>query len=52
MRPYLILALTLLLLLGQAAIVGLGMFAPKVSENYRAVFIEHSRKNWTAPNPS
>ena len=46
MRGALILLLALLLLAGQAAIVGVGLFAPKVSPQYRAFFIDHTTTEW------
>ena len=42
--PRLILAL--FLLAAQALIVGLSLFAPRVSADYRAYFIEHSIHEW------
>jgi hypothetical protein len=48
MRPILVLALALLLLTLQAAILGLGLFAPHVSPQYRAFFIDHTSTDWQA----
>ena len=42
--PRLIFAL--LLIAAQALILGLGLFAPQVSSDYRAYFIEHSIHAW------
>jgi hypothetical protein len=46
MRPWLILAASLFLLAAQAGIVGLGLFAPHVSAQYRAFFIDHTTTDW------
>jgi hypothetical protein len=46
MRAYLILAIAIPLLLAQAGIVAIGLFAPHVSPQYRAFFIEHSTDEW------
>jgi hypothetical protein len=46
MRAPLILALALLLLLAQACIVGVGLFAPRVSAQYRAFFIDRTTTDW------
>ncbi len=48
MRPYIILGLAVLLLLAQAGVVALGLFAPHVSAQYRAFFIERSTTEWHA----
>jgi hypothetical protein len=46
MRARMILAVALLLLLAQAGIVGVGLFAPRVSAQYRAFFIDHTTTDW------
>ena len=46
MRRYLILAVALALLTAQAMIVGIGLFAPNVSQEYRAFFIDHTQTEW------
>jgi len=40
------LLLAIILLIAQAAIVAMGLFAPHVSAQYRAFFIEHSSSEW------
>lgn len=42
------LALAVLLLLAQAGIVAIGLFAPRVSAQYRAFFIAHTITAWVA----
>jgi len=46
MRPYITLLLAIFLLAAQATIVALGLFAPRVSPEYRAFFIEHTETVW------
>lgn len=42
--------LALMLIAAQALILGLGLFAPRVSPEYRAFFIEHSLQEWPGGN--
>jgi hypothetical protein len=46
MRATLILAVALGLLVAQAGIVGVGLFAPKVTAQYRAFFIDQTITDW------
>jgi hypothetical protein len=46
MRAILVLAMAILLLAAQAAIVGIGLLAPDVSPQYRAVFIDKTTDVW------
>lgn len=46
MRTVLTLAAALVLLVAQAAIVGMGLFRPHVSPQYRAFFIDHTITTW------
>ena len=48
MKRYLILALALILLGGQAAVVGIAIFKPHVSLQYRAFFIDRSSTIWNS----
>ena len=40
------LILALILLIAQAAIVALALFAPRVSTAYRAYFLDHTAAEW------
>lgn len=40
------LVLALVLIAAQAIVVGLGLFAPRVSDMYRAYFIDHTIDVW------
>lgn len=46
MRGIVALALALALFAAQAAIVGIGLFAPHVTAQYRAVFIDKITEDW------
>jgi hypothetical protein len=46
MRARMFLALAVILLLAQAGIVGVGLFVPRVSAQYRAFFIDHTTTDW------
>ncbi len=46
MRALFFLAVALALLVAQACIVGVGLFAPHVSAQYRAFFIDHTITDW------
>jgi hypothetical protein len=41
------LVFALVLIAAQAAILGIGLFAPNVSPQYRAYFLEHTTKVWS-----
>lgn len=46
MRAMAALALALALFAAQAAIVAIGLFAPNVTQQYRAVFIDKTTTQW------
>jgi hypothetical protein len=46
MNSHLRLLLAVTLLAAQAAIVALALFAPRVSPEYRAFFIDHTEQEW------
>lgn len=46
MRAGVILALALVLIALQAAILGVGLFAPRVTAQYRAYFIDQTVDTW------
>jgi hypothetical protein len=46
MRGIAALVLALVLFVAQAAIVAVGLFAPNVSPQYRAVFIDKTEVDW------
>jgi hypothetical protein len=46
MRGIAALVLALVLFVAQAAIVAVGLFAPNVSPQYRAVFIDKTAVDW------
>jgi hypothetical protein len=43
------LAVAAVLMVLQAGILAIGLFAPRVSPGYRAFFIDHSSDIWPAP---
>lgn len=51
MRTAVVLLASVVLLALQAGIVGVGLFAPRVTPQYRAFFIDHTTTDWVREPP-